>query len=185
MAEDQKRCFVVMGFGIKTDNTTGRKLDLNKSYQYLIKPVLEQKGWICVRSDEIPNSGMIDLQMYLELLQADVVIADVSTTNANAIYELGIRHALRPFTTIVIAEDKLVYPFDLNHISITKYTHLGDSIDSGEAERFHGVLDNLLDAAISQVPPKNDSPVDTFISDLVPPSLQKQIDKIITRTKEN
>jgi hypothetical protein len=182
---DQKRCFVVMGFGVKTDYTTGRKLDLNKSYQYLIKPVLERKGWICVRADEIPNSGMIDLEMYLELLQADVVIADLSTTNANAIYELGIRHALRPFTTIVIAEDKLVYPFDLNHISITKYTHLGDSIDYGEAERFHGVLNDLLDSAVNHTPPKNDSPVYTFISNLVPPSLQDRIDKIINKTKEN
>jgi len=182
---DQKSCFVVMGFGVKTDYTTGRKLDLNKSYQYLIKPVLQQKGWKCVRADEIPNSGMIDLQMYLELLQADVVIADLSTTNANAIYELGIRHALRPFTTIVIAEDKLVYPFDLNHISITKYTHLGDSIDYGEAERFHGVLNDLLDAAANQQPPKNDSPVYTFLSDLVPPSLQKQIDQIINKAKDD
>ncbi len=184
MAEP-KRCFVVMGFGVKTDYTTGRKLDLNKSYQYLIKPVLEKKGWECVRADEIPNSGMIDLQMYLELLNADVVIADLSTTNANAIYELGIRHALRPFTTIVIAEDKLVYPFDLNHISITKYTHLGDSIDYGEAERFHDVLDNLLDAAVNHTPPPNDSPVYTFLTNLIPPSIQNKIENIIHAAKES
>jgi len=184
MAEP-KRCFVVMGFGVKTDYTTGRKLDLNKSYQYLIKPVLEKKGWVCVRADEIPNSGMIDLQMYLELLNADVVIADLSTTNANAIYELGIRHALRPFTTIVIAEDKLVYPFDLNHISITKYTHLGDSIDYGEAERFHDVLDNLLDAAVNHTPPTNDSPVYTFLTNLIPPSIQNKIENIIHAARES
>jgi tetratricopeptide (TPR) repeat protein len=183
MNESQRRCFVVMGFGVKTDYTTGRKLDLNKSYQYLIKPVLKEKGWVCVRADEIPNSGSIDLQMYLELLQADVVIADLSTLNANAIYELGIRHALRPFTTIIIAEDKLVYPFDLSHISITKYTHLGDSIDYGEAERFHGVLNALLDAAIDQKPPPKDSPVYTYISDLVPPSIQDNIDQMISRTR--
>ncbi len=184
MTETKKRCFVVMGFGIKTDYTTGRKLDLNKSYQYLIKPVLEQKGWECVRADEMPNSGMIDLQMYLELLQADVVIADISTTNANAIYELGIRHALRPFTTIVMAEDKFVYPFDLSHIAITRYTHLGDSIDYGEAERFHGVLNGLLDAALNQAPPPNDSPVYTFVSNLIPPSIREQINNIIDTAKE-
>ena len=39
--KDPKRCFVVMGFGIKTDFATGRKIDLNKSYKYLIKPVVE------------------------------------------------------------------------------------------------------------------------------------------------
>jgi len=106
-----KRCFVVMGFGIKTDYATGRKLDLDKSYRLLIKPVVEEKGITCVRADEIRHSGAIDVPMYQELLTADVVIADLSTANCNALYELGIRHALRPWTTIVISENKLPYPF--------------------------------------------------------------------------
>src|SRR5215210_8193044 len=96
----KQRCFVVMGFGIKTDYATGRKLDLNKSYRLLIKPVIESKGLECVRADEIRHSGLIDVPMYQELLKADVVIADLSTANANAFYELGIRHALCPRTTI-------------------------------------------------------------------------------------
>ena len=108
----KKRCFVVMGFGIKTDYATGRKLDLNKSYRLLIKPVVESKDLLCVRADEIRHSGLIDVPMYQELLKADIVIADLSTANANAFYELGIRHALRPCTTVVVSEDKLPYPFD-------------------------------------------------------------------------
>jgi hypothetical protein len=54
---------------------TGRKLDLNKSYRLLIKPVVEDKGLICLRADEMLFSGSIDVPMYMELLQADVVIA--------------------------------------------------------------------------------------------------------------
>src|SRR5262245_3878138 len=107
---DPKRCFVVMGFGKKTDFASGRTLDLDKAYRGLIKPVVEGKGLKCVRADEIPHSGSIDMQMYQELLTADVVIADLSTANPNALYELGIRHALRPWTTIVISENKLTYP---------------------------------------------------------------------------
>ena len=72
-----KRCFVVMGFGIKTDYATGQKLDLDKSYRALIKPIVERKGLICKRADEIRHSGSIDLPMYQELLTADIVIADV------------------------------------------------------------------------------------------------------------
>ncbi|HMF72861.1 MAG TPA: hypothetical protein VK616_15390, partial [Flavitalea sp.] len=85
----QKRCFVVMGFGIKTDLATGRQLDLNKSYKVLIKPVVESRGLTCIRADEIRHSGAIDIYMYRELLDADVVIADISTANVNAFYELG------------------------------------------------------------------------------------------------
>lgn len=177
MSEGKKRCFVVMGFGIKTDYVNGRKLDLNKSYRLLIKPVVENKGIECVRADEIMHSGSIDVQMYNELLKADLVIADLSTANPNALYELGIRHALRPYTTIVISEDKLVYPFDLNHILISKYQHLGDAIDYEEVERFREALGNLIDEVIDKN--ESDSPVYTYLNSLIPPQTQQQIKESI------
>jgi hypothetical protein len=167
-AAKTRRCFVVMGFGIKTDFATGRKLDLDKSYRLLIKPVVEEKGITCVRADEIRHSGAIDVPMYQELLTADVVIADLSTANPNAIYELGVRHALRPHTTIVMAENKLSYPFDLNHIVINGYTHLGEAIDFDEVMRFRKELGLTLDAVLQNV--QSDSPVYTFLR-LMPPSL--------------
>ncbi|TDH21457.1 DUF4071 domain-containing protein [Segetibacter sp. 3557_3] len=179
--KETKRCFVVMGFGIKTDYATGRKLDLNKSYRLLIKPVVEEKGLICIRADEIRHSGSIDLPMYRELLQADVVIADLSTANVNAFYELGIRHALRPHTTIVISEDKLVYPFDLNHIKITSYTHLGEGIEYEEVERFRKVLGETLQAVLDKT--EADSPVYTFLDNLRPPSLEEQIKQAVDQSK--
>ena len=82
-----------MGFGKKTDYQTSRVLDLDKSYQYIIKPAAEEAGLECKRADEIIHSGVTDLPMYDQLLTADVVIADISTSNANAFYELGVRHA--------------------------------------------------------------------------------------------
>jgi len=179
MEDLKKRCFVVMGFGTKTDYVNGRKLDLNKSYRLLIKPVVESKGLECVRADEITHSGSIDVQMYRELLQADLVIADLSTANPNAIYELGIRHALRPFTTIVISEDKLIYPFDLNHILITSYKHLGDAIDYEEVERFRAALGKLIDTVIPKQ--ETDSPVYTYLNSLIPPKIQENIDEAIAQ----
>lgn len=173
MGEAKKRCFVVMGFGIKTDYVNGRKLDLNKSYRLLIKPVVEAKGIECIRADEILHSGSIDVRMYEELLEADLVIADLSTANPNALYELGVRHALRPYTTIVISEDKMIYPFDLNHVLISSYTHLGDAIDYEEVERFRATLGEKIDAVLKEKRP--DSPVYTYLKSLIPPTLEKQI----------
>jgi tetratricopeptide (TPR) repeat protein len=175
--KQKKRCFVVMGFGIKTDLATGRKLNLDNAYRNMIKPAVVQCGLECVRADEIPHSGVIDLQMYRELLTADVVIADISTVNPNAIYELGIRHALRPWTTVVICEAELKYPFDLGHIVITPYTHLGDDIGVGEARRFiEQVSDNLREILEHPVP---DSPVYTFLADLAPPTLKEQQRQVV------
>ena len=168
--EVQKRCFVVMGYGKKTDFATGRTLDLDKSYKYLIKPTAEEKGLYCVRADEIIHTGNIDIAMYRELLTADIVIADLSTANPNALYELGVRHALRPFSTVVISEDKLPYPFNLNHVRIAKYTHLGDAIDVEEAMSFRKKLGETLEAVLNDQ--KIDSPIYTFLSQLIPPAFE-------------
>src|SRR5437762_6765240 len=130
-------CFVIMGFGEKTDiqSNPQRVLNLNRTYDNIIKPAVEEAGLTCVRADEIIHSTVIDKPMYENLRDADLVIADLSTSNANALYELGVRHALRPHTTIVIAEDKFAFPFDLNHVSITTYEHLGKEVRFREVMR--------------------------------------------------
>ena len=93
-------------------------------------------------------------------------------------YELGIRHALRPWTTIVISENKLPYPFDLNHIAIASYTHLGDVIDYDEVMRFQALLGNTLDTVLKDQKP--DSPVYTYLR-LTPPSLAAEATTALAR----
>lgn len=162
-------CFVVMGFRRRVDFPTGRTLDLDKSYRLLVKPAVEESGLRCVRADEIPHSGVIDVPMYRHLLESDLVIADLSTSNPNAFYELGVRHALRPFSTIVIAESQLQYPFDVAHTLIRSYQHLGDAIDYEEVLRFRGELKTAIAAVLAAR--EKDSPVYTYLPALRPPSV--------------
>jgi tetratricopeptide (TPR) repeat protein len=169
----KQTCFVVMGFGKKTDFQTGRVLDLDKTYKYIIKPAVAAAGLECVRADEIKHSGIIDVPMYEQLLKADVVVADLSTSNCNACYELGVRHALKPFTTIIIAESQFKYPFDFSHIAIRSYTHLGETIDVEEAENFRAKLQDAIESIASQ--PANDSPVYEFLK-IKPPHLDTALD---------
>lgn len=163
---EKKTCFVVMGFGNKTDFETGRTLNLNASYENLIKPAVEDAGLECVRADEIVHSGVIDVPMYQQLLLADVVVADVSTANCNAFYELGVRHALRPFTTVIISEDKFKFPFDIGHITVRTYKHLGEDIGVSEARRFTGELKEAIKTILAKEQPEVDSPVYTFLQRL-------------------
>jgi hypothetical protein len=166
-------CFVVMGFGKKTDFETGRVLDLDKSYKYLIKPAVKAADLNCVRADEILHSGEIDNPMYRMLFEADVVVADLSTSNRNAIYELGVRHALKPHTTVIIAEDQMVGSkfFDLSHIVIRPYHHLGEDIGASEVERFTAELTAALKEITSKDPADQDSPVYGHLHGLKPPAL--------------
>jgi hypothetical protein len=173
----QPTCFVVMGFGKKTDFETGRVLDLNASYQNLIKPAVEAAGLKCIRADEIVHSGLIDVPMYEQLLKADVVVADLSTSNRNAIYEVGVRHALRPYTTVIIAEDGIMKSpfFDLSHIVIRTYRHLGEDIGVNEMRRFTAELTAAIQEIQKREPKLRwDSPVYKFIEKLTPPSIAKE-----------
>src|ERR1051325_1674583 len=181
MSESTKgTCFVVMGFGKKTDFETGRTLDLDMSYQNMIKPAVEAAGLKCIRADEIVHSGMIDVPMYEQLLTADVVVADLSTSNKNALYELGVRHALRPYTTVVIAEDGIkVFPFDLNHVVVRQYHHLGEDIGVKEAKRFSELLTKAISEIMEKDPRDKDSPVYTLLSKLDPPAIGKALDAAI------
>jgi hypothetical protein len=171
MTSKKGTCFVVMGFNKKTDFETGRTLDLDKSYQNMIKPAVEAAGLECVRADEIVHSGLIDVPMYQQLLEADVVVADLSTANKNAFYELGVRHALRPYTTVVICEDGAKSPpFDVNHIVIRQYHHLGEDIGYDEAMRFRAKLTEEIKDILKKEPSqRRDSPVYEFIKRLQPP----------------
>ena len=167
-------CFVVQGFGRKTDFESGRVLDLDASYE-VIKEAVEAAGYDCVRADEIKHSRTIDQVMYEQLLNADLVIVDLSTSNVNAFYELGVRFALRPHTTIVIAENRLNFPFDINHIPIHTYEHLGNDVGLREAKRLIADLKDLI-GEIDRAESVFDSPVYTFLPGLKPPLSERPDD---------
>ena len=162
----KKTCFVVMGFGWKADLATGRKLNLDATYYNLIKPAIEDAGLECFRADEITHSGLIYVPMYQQILTADVVVVDVSTANCNAFYELGLRHALRPYTTIIISEDEFEFPFNIQSISIRKYKHLGEDIGVSEAKRFTADLKEAVIKILANDPPVDDSPLYTLFQGL-------------------
>ena len=78
-----KICFVIMGFGKKTDYSNGSEVDLDIIYNEVIKEVFSEKldDYKLVRADEIAGSSTIDVSMYALLLKAELVIADITTLN--------------------------------------------------------------------------------------------------------
>jgi hypothetical protein len=133
-----------MGYGKKTDTNLGKTYDLDITYKNIIKPAVERAGYTCIRGDEVLESGIIDKSMYALLIRADLVIADITTFNPNAIYELGIRHAAKPFSTIVMKEKDGNIPFDLNHNKTFTYSHMGEDIGFNETNRCVESLEKLI-----------------------------------------
>jgi len=164
-----RNCFVIMGFGEKPCPKTQRTINLDITYNKLIKPTMAKLGIECTRSDEVISNKSIDGDLFELLYKSDLVIADISTLNSNAIYELGIRHALKPYATIIIAEDGASLPFDINHLKIHKYKHNGLSILKSEITKLSNKLMNVIKYINSQNNPDIDSPLYTFL-DIKPPS---------------
>jgi hypothetical protein len=74
--------------------------------------------------------------MFEQLLIADLVIADISIHNANAFYELGIRHAFRDKRTFMIKSEGDEVPFDLKTDRYMQY----------DADNLIASLSALIDA---------------------------------------
>lgn len=164
----KKRCFVVMGYGVRLDLSSGKKIDLDKIYQQIIKPTVVECGYECIRGDEVLDSGLIDESMYYGILESDLVVADISTLNPNAIYELGVRHGVRRFHTIIMMETKDHFFFDLNHNRTLTYTydHRKKCFEN-EAIKVKDRLKAIIKSieASEQV----DSPIYKFVNDLQEP----------------
>ena len=86
---------------------------------YLIKPALGDK-YVVARGDEDSNSGSITPAIVESILEADLVIADLSGFNPNVYYEVAIAHGYeRPTVHVQIAGEKAA--FDLKDMRLVRY----------------------------------------------------------------
>lgn len=116
-------CFVMMPFGEKV-NVSNVKIDFDSVYRQLISPAVTQALLKPIRDDEKKLGGLIIKTMFERIIFCDYAIADITYDNPNVFYELGIRHAVRPFTTIIISEKSNSNPpFDLSPVRIIYYEY--------------------------------------------------------------
>ena len=89
-------CFVLMPFGKKPD-AGGSVVDFDAVHRELIAPAIEEAGLEPLRAEEEMTGGIIHKPMFERLILCEYAVADLTTANANVFYELGVRHAVRPF----------------------------------------------------------------------------------------
>ena len=78
----------------------------------LVTPVLEKFDYQVVRADKISSVTVITTDIIQLLVDADLVIADITGRNPNVLYELGVRHSTgKPF--IQVAREGESLPFDI------------------------------------------------------------------------
>jgi len=125
----QPLCFVLMPFGKKPD-AAGLMVDFDAVYRDLIAPAIKEAGLEPLRADEEMTGGIIHKPMFERLILCEYAVADLTTANANVFYELGLRHAVRPWSTVLIFSEGGRLPFDVALLRALPY-----QLDEGGAPK--------------------------------------------------
>jgi hypothetical protein len=110
-AEQTFRAFVLMPFDPEFDAV----------FNDLVKPALEEVGYDVKRADSLLNQQNILKDIVRGIAEADLVVADLTSLNANVFYELGISHTMqRP--TVLLRQPSEDIPFDLRSYRVISYS---------------------------------------------------------------
>ena len=152
-------CFVLMPFGTKPDGRGG-SVDFDAVYAELIKPAIVAAGLEPIRADDEQTGGLIHTPMFERLLLCEYAVADLTAANANVFYELGVRHATKPHTTILIfAANGAQLPFDVGLLRALPY-----QLTAGKPAEVAPTRDALADRLRSARGGTVDSPVYQLIN---------------------
>ncbi len=107
-------CFVVMPFNLPYSTVL---------WEEMLKPAIEKTCMTPVRADLIHKVGEIIEDITYCIAEAIVVIADITGTNPNVMYELGYAHALRKATILICNIDYNMkwdkdLPFDIRGMRV-------------------------------------------------------------------
>lgn len=160
------QCFVVMPFGSKPLNDgSGRTYDFDKVYRVIIRRAIREAGLEPLRADERTVSDIIHADMFKNLRDRAVVLADLSLENPNVFYELGARHVMSAKGTVLMCRMGSDLPFDVKLSRVIFYDFDGSHLDYEEVERVVPVLVHALDDAKRGEP---DSPVHALLERVLP-----------------
>ena len=115
------KAFVIMPYGGKDSN---KIREYNRIFRYMIKDAILQydKSAEVIRQDYTSEGGQIIRNVIKNIAEADVVIADLSEQNWNVAYELGLRHVMSKYGTILVCNDKTELPYDVQQMNIIVYS---------------------------------------------------------------
>jgi hypothetical protein len=120
-------------------------------YEFIIKPACKTAGFKPIRADEVQVTNYIVVDILRKILDADMVVCDLSARNSNVLYELGIRQAFnRPVT--LIRDSRTPRIFDIQGLRDLEYdeTLRIDKINSA-VESLSNLLKNTSQLGDSDV----------------------------------
>jgi len=154
-------CFVLMPFGTKRA-ADGSAVHFDRVYTELFAPAIAAADMEAIRADEEQVGGIIHTPMFERLVLCEYALADLTTANANVFYELGVRHAARPWSTVLaFAEGLGQLPFDVAPLRALPYRLGADGGPADPAGARSRIVERLKAARERSV----DSPLYALLQD--------------------
>jgi len=142
----QHTCFIVTPVG--EENSAVRRAT-DGLIKATVRPVLTQLGFTVLAAHEIPDPGSITRQVIEQLLNSQLVVANLTSLNPNVMYEVGVRHCVR-LPLVVLAERGTKLPFDIQDERTLFYDN-----DMAGTEDLKPLLKQMCEKAIADESPDN------------------------------
>lgn len=147
-------CFALVPFGRKPTGT-GASIDFDAVYRQLIAPAIRDAALEPIRADEEMTGGIVHKPMFERLILCEYAVADLTLANTNVFYELGVRHAVRPYSTVLLHASGTRLPSDVQPDRALSY-----SLDrAGRPADVQATRRQLADRLIAARDASVDSPV--------------------------
>ena len=170
-------CFVLMPFGEKRDEN-GATVAFDSVYQQMIAPAVEAADLTAIRADHETFGGVIHKAMFERLMLCDFAVADLTTANPNVFYELGVRHAVRPHSTVMLFAEGARLPFDVAHLRCMPY-----KLDrSGKPKNVKATVEALRETLVMARHLVDDSPFFHYVREHVRDWPQIDVSQLKTDT---
>jgi nucleoside 2-deoxyribosyltransferase len=116
--DDAPVCFVIMPF---TERDDDMKLAFSPRFSVVYSPQLRRMQVSGSRRPSVRGSDVIQRTIVKDLLQADLVLADLSEHNPNVLFELGMRmHEDRPVALVRAKGTRPIFDVD-NMLRVADY----------------------------------------------------------------
>jgi len=150
-----RTCFVIAPIGEAGSETRKRS---DQVLKHIIEPCAQECGYEPVRADRLGEPGLITTQIITQLVDAPLVIADLSEHNPNVFYELAVRHAVgKPLVQMIRAGERI--PFDVAGMRTVEVDHRDlDSVADAKRELVRQIR------AVEKDPTKLHTPISTAIN---------------------
>jgi hypothetical protein len=119
-------CFVLAPLGTTSPADSRPAMDFEVVYDGVVRPAIEATGMEPFRAGADSSGEISRSQVFEWLLLCEYAVVDLTTADADVCYQLGIRHAARPDTTVFIVADGAQLPLEMAPEDVCTYRLTGE-----------------------------------------------------------